>query len=402
MSDIYENLGLRPIVNAYAPMTRYGGGIMAPEVADAMRAATQHSIDIPDLQARASAIIAEATGAEAGMITSGAAAAVLVGTAACVTGMDPAKMNRLPDTRGMRNEVIVMRSQRNSYDHAVRAVGVTLIEVGLSDRYTGTGVRDAEPWEIKDAISERTAAVFYVAKPFSQPRLADVAAVAHEAGIPVLVDGAAELPPLENLRRFIAEGADLVAFSGGKAINGPQGSGFLCGRRDLVGAGLLQQLDLDYVPGEWDPPAALIDKRNLGGLPRHGIARSCKVGKEQIVGALTALQLFTREGDKGRHDRLNAMAAALVGALADLPGLSRRIIPDPDLTGMPVVEVKLDEKAAGMNAKALYQRLRAGNPRIEVNPWRLEEGLMIMAPACLRAGDPALIGRRLGEILRPK
>src|SRR5947208_11757254 len=140
------------MVNAWGPMTRFGGGIMAPEVADAMRAASQHSIDIPELQARASRIIAEATGAEAGCVTSGASAAVLAGTAACVTGMDPAKMNRLPDARDMRNQVVVLRSQRNSYDHAVRAVGVSLVEVGLSDRHAGTGVRDAEPWEIREAI----------------------------------------------------------------------------------------------------------------------------------------------------------------------------------------------------------------------------------------------------------
>ena len=400
MSDIYESLGIRPMVNAYAPMTRYGGGIMAPEVADAMRAATQHSIDIPELQACASRIIAEATGAEAGCVTSGAAAAVLAGTAACVTGMDPAKMNRLPDARDMRNQVVVIRNQRNSYDHAVRAVGVSLVEVGLSDRHTGTGVRDAEPWEIKEAITERTAAIFYLAKPNSQPRLPEVAAVAREAGIPVLVDAAAELPPMENLRRFIAEGADLVAFSGGKAINGPQGSGFLCGRRDLVGAALLQQLDLDYAPGEWNPPADVIDKHSLAGFPRHGIARSCKLGKEQIVGAVTALRLFAREGDRGRYDRLHGVAESLVAALADLPGLSARIIADPEQSGMPVVEVKIHQDPAKMTAAALLQRLRAGNPRIEVNPWCAEEGLLIMAPTCLRSGDAAIIGRRVAEILR--
>ena len=400
MSDIYESLGIRPMVNAYAPMTRYGGGIMDPEVADAMRAATQHSIDIPELQACASRIIAEATGAEAGCVTSGAAAAVLAGTAACVTGMDPAKMNRLPDARDMRNQVVVIRNQRNSYDHAVRAVGVSLVEVGLSDRHTGTGVRDAEPWEIKEAITERTAAIFYLAKPNSQPRLPEVAAVAREAGIPVLVDAAAELPPMENLRRFIAEGADLVAFSGGKAINGPQGSGFLCGRRDLVGAALLQQLDLDYAPGEWNPPADVIDKHNLAGFPRHGIARSCKLGKEQIVGAVTALRLFAREGDRGRYDRLHGVAESLVAALADLPGLSARIIADPEQSGMPVVEVKIHQDPAKMTATALLQRLRAGNPRIEVNPWCAEEGLLIMAPTCLRSGDAAIIGRRVAEILR--
>jgi D-glucosaminate-6-phosphate ammonia-lyase len=399
MSHIYESLGVRPIVNAYAPLTRYGGGIMAPEVADAMQAATQHSVDIFELQARASKIIAEVTGAEAGCVTSGAAAAVLVGTAACVTGMDPAKMNRLPDTRDMRNQVVVIRSQRNSYDHAVRAAGVSLVEVGLSDRHTGTGVRDAEAWEIKEAISERTAAIFYVAKPHSLPLLSEVAAIAHEAEVPLLVDAAAELPPLANLRRFIAEGADLVAFSGGKAINGPQGSGFLCGRRDLVGAGLLQQLDLDYQPGEWVPPSELIDRRNLPGLPRHGIARPCKVGKEQIVGAITALQLFTKEGDRARHDRLQKMAETLIGALANLPGLSARVIPDPDLTGMPVVEVKLDQVTGKMSAAALLKQLRSGEPRIEVNPWRPDEGFLIMALSCLRTGDAEIIGQRVSEIL---
>ena len=401
MSDIYESLGIQPIVNAYAPMTRFGGGIMAPEVVEAMGRATQHCVDIPELQASASRIIAEVTGAEAGCITSGAAAAVLVGTAACVTGMDPAKMNRLPDTRDMRNQVIVMRSQRNSYDHALRAVGVRLIEVGLSDRLTGTGVRDAEPWEVKDAITDKTAAIFYVAKPHSQPRLSEVAAVAHEAGLPVLVDAAAELPPMENLRRFIAQGADLVAFSGGKAINGPQGSGILCGRRDLVGAALLQQLDLDYALDEWEPPRELIDKCNLPGLPRHGIARSCKVGKEQIVGALTALRLFAKEGARGRHDHLRKIAEAIVKSLAGLPWLSAAIIPDPEQTGMPVVEVKLDQKGAKMTGVELLRRLRAGSPRVEVNPWRPEEGLLILSPACLRTGDPAIIGQRLGEILKP-
>ena len=156
-------------------------------------------------------------------------------------------MARLPDTTGMKNEVIVVRSQRNFYDHAVRAVGVRLVEVGLPDRYAGAGVRDAEAWEIADAITDQTAAVFYVADSAAQPPLAEVVTVAHAAGIPVIVDAAAQLPPQGNLRRFIEEGADLVAFSGGKAINGPQGTGILCGRRDLVMAAALQHLDLDIV-----------------------------------------------------------------------------------------------------------------------------------------------------------
>jgi len=397
MSDPFESLGIHAIVNGYGPVTRFGGGIMAPEVSEAMRAATSHSVDIPELQAAASKVIAEATGAEAGIVTSGASAAILVGTAACLTGMDPGRMNRLPDTRGFPNEIIVVRSQRNSYDHAMRAAGAILVEVGLADRYTGAGVRDAEPWEIRDAITERTAAVYYLARPESLPPLRQVAAVAHEAGLPVIVDAAAELPPLANLKRFIAEGADLVAFSGGKAIGGPQGAGLLCGRRNLVGAALLQQLDLDYAVDEWEPPAGLVDRRNLAGMPRHGIGRSCKVGKEEIVGVLTALRLFTREGDKGRHDRLKAAGDALLAGLAGLRGIAASIIADPDGTGMPMVELVLDRK--GLSVARLMSELRGGKPRIEIIPWKPEAGRLLVNLSCLRSDDPAVIAGRLKEIV---
>ena len=128
------------------------------------------------LQGRASEIIAEGTVAEAGMVTAGASAGLLLGTAACLAGLDPARMNRLPDTTGVRDEAVVARSQRNFYDHAVRAAGARLVEVGLADRFSGAGVRDAEPWEIDDAIGERTACVFFVAQPSSRPSLAAVTA----------------------------------------------------------------------------------------------------------------------------------------------------------------------------------------------------------------------------------
>lgn len=393
MSNVYENLGVRPIINAYAPMTRLGGGVMPVEVADAMRAATQFCVDIAELQMAASKIIAQITGAEAGCVTAGAAAALLVGTAACVAGMDTAKMSRLPDVRGMKNEVIAMRSHRNSYDHAIRATGVTMVDVGFADRYTDVGVRDTELWEIKAAISDSTAAIYYLAKPQAMPRFSDVVAIAHQARVPVIVDAAAELPPLENLRRFLAEGADLVAFSGGKSIGGPQGSGILCGRRDLISAALLQQLDFDYDYDDWDPPVGLVDKRDIAGVPRHGIGRSCKVGKEQIVGLLTALKLFVEEGNVGRHDRLLSVARLLTDELAEIAGVCARIIPDPLQSGMPVVELKVDQ------AIELVRRLRHGSPGIEVNPWRPEEGLLILNPACLAEGDPPVIGRRFRELL---
>ena len=144
MLNVYERLGVPTIINAKGTATRVSGAPMPPEIAAAMQEATQHCVDMAQLQGRASEIIAQATGAEAGMVTAGASAGLLLGTAACLAGLDPARMNRLPDTTGMRDEAVVVRSQRNFYDHAVRAAGAHLVEVGLADRFSGAGVRDAE------------------------------------------------------------------------------------------------------------------------------------------------------------------------------------------------------------------------------------------------------------------
>ncbi|MCC6470986.1 MAG: hypothetical protein IT563_21900, partial [Alphaproteobacteria bacterium] len=216
--SIYDRLGVRPIINACGPSTRLSGGVMRPEVAQAMAEAAQSCVDIAALQAAAGRQIAAATGAEAGYVTAGAAAGLMLGAAACVTGLDPSRVNRLPDTTGMKNECVIARSQRNMYDHAVAQAGLTFVEVGIPDRYAGAGVRDAQAWEYDAATGERTALVLWVADAAAEPPLAEVAKAAHAKGVPVLVDAAAQLPPVENLRRFIAEGADLVAFSGGKAI----------------------------------------------------------------------------------------------------------------------------------------------------------------------------------------
>jgi D-glucosaminate-6-phosphate ammonia-lyase len=399
MPSIYETLGIETLINAWAPMTRFGGGIMRPEVAEAMSEATQSCVDIADLQGRASAVIVDLTGAEAGFVTAGASAAILLGTAACLTGWDPSRMERLPDTRAMKNEVIVARGQRNSYDHAVRAAGAVLVEVGVADRIMGLGVRDVEPWEYEAAIGDRTAAIYFVARPEARPALEDVVVVARKAGLPVIVDAAAELPPAANLRRFIAAGADLVAFSGGKAIGGPQGSGLLCGRRDLVGPALLQQLDLDYAFADWEPPANLVTKDRLPGVPRNGIGRSCKVAKEQIVGLLTALRLFVAEDDAQRVERSRQGAAALLRGIAGVPWLDTEIVPDPENSDLAVVRLQLDQTGAGLAAADLVRQLVAGRPRIEINPWRLDEGVMLLAPGCLSSGDTEVIARRLSEIL---
>lgn len=394
MTNIYQQLGVRTIINAKGFATRVSGGLMPPAVAQAMIEATRYCVDMTELQGRASEIIAERTGAEAGIVTSGAAAGLLLGAAACVTRLDPAKMNQLPDTTGLRNQVVMVRSQRNFYDHAVRATGVELVEVGIADRFAGTGVRDTEAWEIADAINERTACVFYVAQPHSRPSLGAVTEVAHQAGVPVLVDAAAQLPPVDNLRRFIAQGADLVAFSAGKAIQGPQGTGILTGKRELVGAALLQNIDHDLFLEQWRPPPSLFKDVQLRGLPQHGIGRSCKVGKEEIVAALVALQHFDETAVETRHQICHTRLEELIENLA--PKVAAMTSLAEGGQAGPVLTLQLDDAAAAFD---LVIRLQDGSPCIHPDLNYLDDGKVDFTAACLGEGENLEVARRLNEIL---
>lgn len=401
MSGIYEQLGIRTIINAKGPSTRVGGGIMSPEVADAMRDASQHCVDMWEIQGRASEIIADLTGAEAGIVTSGAAAGLLLGTAACIAGLDPKKMNRLPDTAGMKDEVVVVRSHRNFYDHAVRTAGARLVEVGIPDRFSGAGVRDAEAWEIASALTVKTAAIHYLAHANSLPPLGQVVKVARAAGVPVLVDAASQLPPVENLRRFIDEGADLVTFSGGKAIRGPQSSGILCGRRDLIASAALQCLDHDIFFEQWNPPASLIEKSAVPGLPQHGIGRPCKAGKEEIVGLLTALRLFVTDDAQARQiTAWSALAQELYNALKETPQAECTLVPDSYRPGIPGVRLTLDEAATGKTALQLILELQNGDPSIHADNSRVRDAVIGFSSACLEPGHPQAIAGRLGTLLK--
>lgn len=384
---VYDRLGVRRIVNAKGTATRLSGGIMRPEVSAAMVEASQSCVDMAELQAAASKEIAKATGAEAGYIASGAAACLTLAAAACIAGLDPGKMNRLPDTRGMKNEIIMVRSQRNFYDHAIRAAGATIIEVGLPDRYSGAGVRDAAAWEIEDAINEHTAAIFYVADAQSQPTLKSVAALAKKQGIPVIVDAAAQLPPQSNLKRFIAEGADLVAFSGGKIIGGPQASGFLCGRKDLIMSAALQHLDLDIYDDMWMPPKGLIDTKKLKGMPHHGIGRSCKVGKEEIVGLLTALKIFVTEGDASRHEKWLATLEDIKSRLQKFD-VRIEIEHATDTDNIPLLSLHFDKKR---DVTKLALQLERQDTPIHLDLSRRAGSILSINPVCLKPEDIALL-----------
>ncbi|WP_027135215.1 aminotransferase class V-fold PLP-dependent enzyme [Geminicoccus roseus] len=390
MTSVYARLGVRPVINGKGPATRLSGGRIRPEVLAAMAEAAGSCVDMADLQAAASRRIAQATGAEAGLVTSGAAAGLLLATAACVTGLDPGRMARLPQIAGMPGEVVVARSQRNFYDHAVRTAGVRLVEVGLPDRYAGAGVRDAEPWEFADAIGPDTAAVLWVADAQAQPGLAQLAEVAHAAGVPVIVDAAAQLPPSANLRRFTDEGADLVAFSGGKALGGPQASGILAGRRDLIMAAALQMLDLDVWLEQFRPNPDFIDLSRLRGLPPHGIGRPCKVGKEQIVGLLTALDLFLAEDDRERSQRWLQLLEALQARLAGIAGMATTILPGT----VPLLRLDLEREAW-----PVVMALEGGTPSVRLDVEQHRSGRLVVNPICLGSEELDPLAGRLAAVL---
>lgn len=384
---IFDALGLSPVINAAGTVTRLSGGVMAPEVAEAMRAASLGCWDMAELQGAASRVICEATGAEAGIVTSGASAAVLLGAAACLAGMDPGRMNRLPEVVDGRREFVAVRSQRNMYDRALVVAGGRIVEVGIADRYSGPGIRDAAVWEIEEAIGTATAGVYYLAAAQSQPSLRDVCETAHRHGVPVLVDAAGQLPPAGNLRRFLDEGADLVAFSGGKAIGGPQASGILCGRGDLVGSALMQMLDLDLDAGMWRAPAGFPALAQMRGLPQHGIGRSCKVGKEEIAGLLVALRRFVAAEPGVREKAQTEVLQAIVDA-AGMGRIEDRAVP------LMVLEVGSVDAAMGV-ARGLWE----GRPAIACSLQRRDAGVLVFHPAALTIAQGRAIGERLRELM---
>lgn len=380
-ADVYDRLGVPVIINAKGTATRLSGGLMHPEVSAAMVDASRACVDMVQLHAAASRRIADATRAESGLVTCGAAAGLLLAAAACMARLDPAAMARLPGARGLANEIVMVRSQRNAYDHAIRTAGARIVDVGLPDRFAGAGERDAEPWEIAAAMAERTAAVLWVADVAARPPLAAVVEVARARDIPVIVDAAAELPPKANLHRFIEEGADLVVFSGGKALGGPQASGMLAGRRDLVMSAALQMLDLDMADEVFNPPGDFIDKSLLPGLPRNGVGRPAKAGKEEIAGLMVALERFLTEGDEARVAR---WTHPLLEIQKELPALPLELIEGP----VPRLCLMLDTPNV---ARTIERRLRGRSPAVFLEPGDLDHGRLWISPLCLREDDPSRI-----------
>lgn len=387
-TPLHQRLGVKRRINAAGTLTRLGGSLMAPEVLAAMQEAAASSVDIAELQNAASARIAAATGAEAGIVTSGASAALTLATAACIAGWDVARMAALPDTAGMPHRILMARTQRNSYDHAIRVAGGRIVDLGHNDRGTGAGIRTLEPWEIDAAIDAQTAAFVFVASEATLALLPMVLQTVHAHGLPVIVDAAAQLPPRENLRRFIDAGADLVLFSGGKAIGGPQSSGILAGRRALVGSALVQMMDMDVHPTSWSA-VPLIDRAALKGIPHHGIGRGFKVGKEEIAGLLAALDRFCARDEAAFSAALQQRLQAIAQALAATPTLSTRL-QDGSASGVPTLLLQVHGSAA-----ALSIRLQTGDPPVHLGEGRMDEGFLILNPLTVPSADDATLVRCL-------
>lgn len=390
--SLYRDLGLHTIISARSFSTKLGGAPLPSEVLDAMREAAGDCVRMDQLQDAASRVIAEVTGAQAGLIASGASAALTLGAAACLCGFDVARMNRLPDTTGMPNEIVCHRSHRNDYDHALRAAGAKFVEVGFS-YYTFA-------YEVEQAITSDTAALFYqaggdgLALPFTE-----FAAIGRRHRKPVIVDAAAELPPGDNLRQFIAEGADLVAFSGGKHIRGPQSTGILCGRADLIQSACLQHQDMDVFPESWPLRQWIADGR-LAGPPHHGIGRGFKVGKEEIAGLLAALRLYGKRDIAAEIDAWMADMQRIVTAACSLPGVHAELrFPQPSGRRVPHAVVTIDPTAARKSAAELIVELQAGTPAIYVFERQAREGIVVFMPEALSPGHSEIIASRLQSIL---
>ena len=369
--NVYERLGVRRIINASSWRTNVGGSLMPPPVRRAMDEAAQWFVDLAELNARAGETIARLTGAEAGLVTAGSAAGMLLEAAACMTGDDPAKIDRLPDTTGMKNEIVIHRFQRVTYDRCFRAAGAKLVEIGDSG--------GAFEWELEAAINERTAAVAYIfavnqGSSIPLPRVVDIA---HSRGVPVIVDAAAMLPPAENLTRYVDMGADMVSFSGGKGVLGPQSTGILCGRADLIEAA------------------------SMNGAPNQGIGRTAKVCKEEIAGLVTALELFVDTDHEAQSARWEAMCENMASEIGRIPGLRAEHLPaTPELdefeNATPRVYV-FSEDGFGRNISDIEEALKQGDPPVYCYPG--EHGRAIgLSPVNLMDGEDEATIRRFEEV----
>jgi D-glucosaminate-6-phosphate ammonia-lyase len=366
----YQTLGVRTVINASATLTALGGSVMPPEVTAAMLVAAQSHVDMYELHEAVGAELAKLTRNEAAYVTCGCASAITLAVLACITKGDPAAISRMPSGFGLPTEVVMHRAHRIPYDRAIELAGGSIVEIG--------NMIQTFDWELDAAITQATAAVFWVAGSHLPPTalsLRETVAIAHNRGIPVIVDAAAQLPPVSNLWRFTTEdGADLVLFSGGKALRGPQASGLLLGRRDLVEAA------------------------RANGAPHQRLARALKVGKEEIMGVLAAVRRYV---DLDHDSLLRGWEATVLEWQTQLNLLggvtASRAFPNEAGEPTPRLRVVIDSDRAGVNATELIQRLWERSPRIAVLSDRPDA--FHLTPTTLAAGEAEQVAIAIAEEL---
>lgn len=369
LNRIYDELGVRPVINGGGTHTIYGGARMASEVLEAMAEASRSFVQITDLNRAAGEYIAEVTGAEAGMVCSGAAGGIVLMTAACMTGTDAAKIHRLPDTTGMKDEVVTQRQHYGGFTHMHTYAGAKLVEVG-----TTTG---CSPEDLASTIGPQTAAVAFLYAPGVHTggmTLKDVTEIAHSREVPVIVDSAAMLPPKRNLKRPIAEGADMVTTSGGKFIGGPQATGLLYGRKDLIEAAL----------------------KNAN--PHPGVGRPMKVSKEGIVGLVTALRMYVEADEEALLAEVRERAEYIAREVTEIPGLAVSVEQDEYRYFVPTTVIAFQPDWRGHSGPEIKEALISGDPPVYMNYDQHSNSLNVN-PLNVQEGETEILARRLKEEL---
>lgn len=375
--DVYRRIGVRPFINARGTWTYLSSSLELPEVRRAMDAAAHHFVDMFELQRAVGKRLAELSGAESGMVSSGAAGAMAVATAACIAGSDPEKIWQLPDVTGLKHEV-VMLGGRSAFDSAIRLAGAKLILTYSNDT-------------LPAAINDKTAMVYTT---WRDERLEKALAVTRAARVPLLLDDAAGIPPIDNLTRYAKAGVDLYCFSGGKGLRGPQCAGLLLGRKDLIEAALANTCP-------WE----------------GSVCRAMKVGKEEIIGMLAAIETWQHADMAALNKSWRQRVDRIAKLVETVPGVTTTIEVPEDGNSYPTLTVKWDEAKFGMTVAQCDQQLRAGEPRIEVltntNPSLVtavregdpkakpqeEPNLLQIVSMTLQDGEELIVGRRLREIL---
>jgi L-seryl-tRNA(Ser) seleniumtransferase len=361
--DWYAELGVQPIINGAGAYTMMTGSLMRPEVVHAIEYASRRFVRLNDLHDAVGKRLAHLFGCEAAMVPSGAAAGLTLGTAACITGSNADFIQRIPDTSGMKDEVIVQKSHRFPYDHMVRNCGVRLIEVETAD-------------ELKRAISPRTAMLLFLNKAdrLGRIHMKEFVEIGKKHRIPTFNDAAADVPPVENVTGPLKLGFDLVTVSGGKGIRGPQSAGLLLGRADLVAAARLNTAPYSDT-----------------------IGRGCKVNKEEMVGMLAAVELYLKNDHAADWREWERRVKVIADSLAGVEGVTtERFVPEI-ANQVPHVRVLWDEPRLGVSRLELVQRLREGTPSIEVVP-EVKPGVEI-ASWMLQRGEAEIVGKALRRIL---